>query len=155
MTSPRFEWRHQYDELTDEVESEASEIVNNEPPLTQQHFAKDADLNVIVKRFGVHDGAIPPIVMDPTFYGDFTDVPDFRQSIENIRNASERFNALPADLRARFANDPVELWAFVNDPANEEESIKLGLLSRDPQTPRGDTPAGTVPATDTTTSGVT
>lgn len=127
----KFTWRHQYDEEADAFYGQASQIVNDDPSLTQQHFAKEADINEIMRRFGVTDGSIPPAAIDPKFFGDFTDVPDFRQALDNTREAAERFNALPAELRARFHNDPVELWQFVTDPRNADQSVELGLLKRE------------------------
>lgn len=141
----RFIWRRQYDDTADLAARRASDIVNNEPSLTQQHHAESADLNVIVARFGLKDVAIPPAAADPNYYGDFTDVPDFRQALDNTRDAVERFNRLPAPIRNRFENDPVKLYAFVTDETNVEEAIKLGLLTRDPvPTPPAPTaPVGT------------
>lgn len=133
MTAPlppetRFQWRHQYDELADAIERDATDIVDITPSMTQQHHAKDADINEIVRRFGVTDGAIPPLAVNPDYFGDFTDVPDFRESLDRTRLAIERFNALPADIRRRFNNNPLDLWDFVQNAANDEESMKLGLL---------------------------
>lgn len=130
----RFIWRQQYESVTDNQAAAATIVINEEPSLTQQHFGKDADINEIVKRFGVKDGAIQPYALDPNYYGDFSSVPDFRQALETTRDAAERFNALPAALRQRFNNDPVLLWEFVQDPANDPESYKLGLL-QDPAAP--------------------
>ena len=141
----RFDWRHQYDDARDTFEGDRVITHNNDASLTEQHFAKDADINEIMRRYGVTDGAIPPAVLDPKHFGDFSDVPDFRQSLDAVRNAQEHFAALPASLRQRFGNDPVELWKFVTDPANLEESIKLGLLKRVAA------PPAPAPVTDTTT----
>lgn len=126
----RFTWRTQYD-LDEEIEAElTTQTVNEEPSLTQQQFAEDADLNVIMKRYGVTDGAIPPGALDPRYFGDFTDAPDFRQALDTVRDANEKFQALPADIRNRFLNRPDLLWAWVNDPANQEEAVRIGLLSK-------------------------
>lgn len=125
-------WRHQFDAERDRVEREKTAISNHEPSKTIQSFREDTDINVLMKRFGVTDGAIPPAVLDPRFYGDFSDVVDFRGALDATREAEERFRALPASIRNRFGNDPLQLWQFVNDEANAEESIKLGLLKRQP-----------------------
>lgn len=132
MTAPdtRFTWRHQYDDAADAVQRANTDIGDLGPSMTQQHFAKDADLNEIVRRFGIAEGAIPPVPIDPQYYGDFTDVPDFRQALDNTREAIQRFDALPATLRNRFNNDPVALWDFVTNPANTDEAITLGLLRK-------------------------
>lgn len=127
----RFIWRKQYDDTADALVRRATATVNLEPALTQQHHAESADLNVIVARFGLKDISIPPAAADPAFYGDFSDVPDFRQALDNTRDAINRFNALPASIRNRFNNDPIELYTFVTDETNVEEAVKLGLLTRE------------------------
>lgn len=153
------QWRHQYDEDRDAYERNLTDIGDLGPSLTQQHFAKDADINEIVRRFGVTDGGFSPGALDRKYYGDFSDVPDFRTALDNTREAVDRFNALPADLRALFRNDPVELWEYIQDPANDKEAIELGLLKREALPPQPPTPPATTapPAVPTTpaTPGVT
>lgn len=124
-------WRRQDDEPRDAIERAATDIFCEDPSLTQQHFARDADLNTIIKRYGITDGAIPPAALDPKYFGDFTDAADFREHLDRVRNAQDRFDALPADIRAAFSNDPVLLHEFVSDPNNVEESIAMGLLKRE------------------------
>lgn len=126
----RFTYRQQYDDEADAIERAITDIVNDEPSMTEQHHAADADLNTIVARFGIGDGAIPPAAMDPRYFGDFTDAVDLKTSLDRVREAEERFAALPVEIRRRFGNDPVALWDFVNNPANDEEAIKLGLLAK-------------------------
>lgn len=135
MPDTRNDWRHQYDEDRDAYEQALTDITPVGPTLTQAHFAKDADINEIVKRFGVKDGSIPPLALDPRFFGNFEGVPDFRQALDNIREANDRFALLPAATRARFNNDPLELWAFVNNPLNEDEAVRLELLKREAAPP--------------------
>lgn len=126
-----FQWRHQYETETDELFGAVSAVECRDESLTQQSFVQDADINVLVARFGITDGALPPVAMDPRLFGDFSDVVDFRDSLDRVRDAEARFAALPASIRNRFANEPARLWEFVNDPANVEESISLGLLHRE------------------------
>lgn len=99
---------------------------------TQQHHAKSADLNEIVRRYGITNQNVPLAAADPTYYGDFSDVPDFREALDRTRAAQDHFESLPSELRNRFANDPVRLFGFVMDPKNAEEAVKLGLLKRQP-----------------------
>jgi len=126
----KLKWRKQYDEQRDVEEGDKAGIEFNDPSLTQQQFANDADINTLVKRFGITDGAIPPAALDPQYFGDSSDVPEFRGALEATRTAQDRFEQLPAEIRNRFYNDPVKLWEFVNDEKNVEESVKLGLLHR-------------------------
>lgn len=133
----RFKWRDQYDDERDAEEREATDVWDNrqreiDAIETQQQFREDVDLNTIVARMGVTDGAIPHPVLDPRFYGDFSDVVDFRDALDATRNALNNFAQLPAELRRRFHDDPTELYAFVIDPANDAEAVKLGLLKQMP-----------------------
>ena len=137
----RFKWRQQY-HIEDEVAHGDKTIVyNDDPSLTQQHFKDDVDINVMVKRFGIGDGAIPPAALNPRHFGDFTDAVDFREALDRTRAAQEHFDALPADLRDRFRNDPVRLFNWINDPKNDDEAVALGLLKRqEPPAPPAPTP---------------
>lgn len=130
--SPRIQWRHQYDQDTDDAIGDATRIVNEQPTKTIVSFKEDADINVMMKRFGVTDGAIPPAVADPRYYGDFSDVVDFRGALEQTRAAQHAFDQLPANIRNRFYGDPTKLWEFVNDEKNFDEAVAIGLLQKRP-----------------------
>lgn len=124
-------WRLPYnDEQRDAEERRASDSYNDEPSMTVQAHAEDVDINVLMKRFGITDGAVPPIAMDPRYFGDFTDEVSLRDALDRIRTARANFDALPAELRNRFDNDPVKLYAWVNDPANLDEAVELKILSK-------------------------
>lgn len=94
--------------------------------LTVQSMAEDADLNVMMARFGV-TGKMPENPRIPS-YGDFSDIRDYRSALEAVTNASDAFMALPATLRAQFDNDPQRLLEFVSDDRNHEAARQLGLL---------------------------
>lgn len=96
--------------------------------LAQQHMANDADINEIVRRFGI-TGQLPVGHRVPE-YGDFTGVQDYRSALEAIMQAEESFMELPADIRSRFDNDPQAYFDFATDPANQEEIYDLGLAER-------------------------
>lgn len=131
---PRFNWRHQYDEERDKKEGELAALRCEDESLTVQSFAKDADLNEIARRYGIN--AIPTGPLDPAHFRDTTQDPDLRQILDIQRSAKNHFAALPAKLRKRFHNSPEELWAFVNDPENAEEAVRLGLLKKkEPESP--------------------
>lgn len=125
---PRFNWRHQYDAERDAKEGDAAATINLEESLTQQSFREDADLNVLARRFGLSD--IPVGTYDPDAFRDTTNDPELAELLDIQRNAKNQFLALPAKLRKRFHNSPNELWAFVTDPENAEEALRLGLLHK-------------------------
>ncbi|AXH74422.1 MAG: internal scaffolding protein [Microviridae sp.] len=93
---------------------------------TIQSAAEDADINTIVRRFGL-TGQLPTDLAIPQS-GDFTNIPDFHTAMNLVRQAQEEFMRVPAEIRERFSNDPQRLMSFVEDDANRDEALKLGLL---------------------------
>jgi len=89
--------------------------------------AKDeSDINTIVRRFGL-TGELPNDLAMPQS-GDFTEVPDFHSAMNLVRAAQEEFMRVPAEVRARFMNDPQRLMSFLEDDTNRDEARKLGFL---------------------------
>lgn len=112
-----------------------------DPTRTQQSQAEEADINTIVRRFGI-TGKLPDNVRPPT-YADFNDVFDFHSAQNAIIAAKDSFMRMPAAIRARFDNDPGLFVDFCSDPENVDEMVKLGLavstVSPDPSGfPSGD-----------------
>lgn len=99
-----------------------------DPSLAQQSFKDDADINVMLEKFKV-TGVMPQGVVMPT-YGDFTGVSDYRSAVHAIRVASNAFMDMPANIRARFDNDPQKFLEFCADDANREEAARLGLVPK-------------------------
>lgn len=100
---------------------------------TQQHFAEDADINTIVRRFNL-TGELPTDFRSPQ-YGDFTGVSDYQTALDSVIAADNEFMRLPAEVRERFNNDPQQLLDFVSDSKNRDEAAKLGLLKVEPPKP--------------------
>lgn len=139
-----FPSRMQYDEKADAIARALTDIDCQDESLTVQSPATDADINVLVKRFGLDKRPLPPAAVDPSYFGDFTEAPtNLQDAIHVVREAQARFDGLPPDLRARFNNDPALLWGFVNDPRNGAEAVSLGLL-RDPEAAPAPLPAAVV-----------
>lgn len=97
-----------------------------EPSRTHQSFKDEADINTIVRNFGV-TGQVHAPLQEPT-YGDFTQTNDYREILDIQREAENAFMSLPSAIRERFHHDPVEFCEFFNDASNREEAIKLGLI---------------------------
>lgn len=102
-----------------------SDLECKDPSLTQQQFAEDADINVMLERFKV-TGHLPQGVIPPS-YGDFTGISDYRSAAEAVRRANDSFSDLPATVRARFQNSPQQFLEFCSDPGNVDELRKLSL----------------------------
>ncbi len=94
--------------------------------LAIQSAKEESDINTIVRRFGL-TGELPSDLAMPRS-GDFTNVPDFHTAMNLIRATQEEFLRVPAEVRARFNNDPQRLMEFIDDDSNYDEARKLGLL---------------------------
>jgi len=103
------------------------------PSRTQQHQRDESDINVIVRRY-MKTGVLPAAVLSP-FYAEFEESLSFQDAQAKIVAAREAFSLVPADVRARFQNNPALFHDFVIDPANKEEPIKLKLRAADPIPP--------------------
>jgi len=114
---------------------------------TQQDFKEECDVNYIVERFantGLWSNSLRPPVSKPMF-GDFTNVPDFHNSMNVLAKAREHFESLPAKVRARFSNSPAEMLRFVSDESNYAEAVKLGIANPRPDTAATAAPSQAVP----------
>lgn len=117
--------RRAYGYDVDEASVSAGLICRSES-LTQQHFKDDADINVILRKFG--QGHDIPQGYNPPMYGDFDTADDYRSMLDRVRAAAESFMELPADVRGRFGNDPAQLLDFVGNDENRAEAERMGLV---------------------------
>lgn len=94
---------------------------------TKQSFRDECDINFLIdryKRTGVeprHVNRRSPIFADVSMVGDYHD------ALQNVAAVEELFQELPAKVRARFQNNPVELLDFVQN-ATRDELLEVGLL---------------------------
>lgn len=120
---PHIRTRYNYDIR---AAGQACALICEDPSLAQQHAKEDADINTLVRRFGI-TGTMPQLDRIP-LQGDFHDITDFHTAANKILEAEQTFMTLPAELRKRFENDPHKFLDFTSDEANREEMGKLGLL---------------------------
>lgn len=99
--------------------------------LTQKHQAKETDINVIVERFRVTGMA--PVRLDVFNLERFDEIWDYQSAMNQVVAAQREFLNVPAKIRARFENDPQQFAAFVSDPANADELVKLKLATAKPK----------------------
>jgi hypothetical protein len=95
-------FRTPYNYSISDVSLETS-LLCEDPSLTRQSDAEDADINVIVGRF-LKTGLLPDNVRIPE-YGDFTEASDYKTSLDLVRKAEQAFALYPADIRAKFNHD--------------------------------------------------
>lgn len=115
--------------------SENTGLFCDDPSLTVQDQAEEADINTLVKRFGL-TGEIPILERVP-INADFVGLTDFKSAMDSIREAELAFGSLPADIRKKFNHDPGEFVAFCSDEKNRDEMVKMGFVEKpvDPAAP--------------------
>ena len=101
---------------------------------TKQSFSQQCEINNIMARHQ-KTGALTHINQHQAQYG-FATSNDFSESMRIVKTAQDMFNALPSNIRTRCANDPGQFLEFVQNPENEAEMQKLGLIpTPEPQEP--------------------
>lgn len=105
--------------------SDETGLACKDPSKTVQADAEDADINVIVARFGL-TGTMPQTVRLPE-YSDYDGVFDFQSAMNVIKEAEANFMAMPWDVRRDFDNDPQKFLTFAADPANIDALRDYGL----------------------------
>lgn len=99
------------------------------PSMTKQEFVRECDINNVIKQYKTQ-GMVTHINAKAA-QGAFTDLPDsvdFQESLHIIMVAENAFMSLPSKIRDRFGQDPAEFLAFLNDPKNQDEARRLGIL---------------------------
>lgn len=76
--------------------------------MTRQEFAKDADINYMLSRFG-----ITPERGAPT-YGEWDDNLDLQQAIAAVTEARSAYRDLPEELRKKFNSMEELIQAYAN-----------------------------------------
>lgn len=96
--------------------------------MTDQQFAKECDINLILKRF-METGVLPNSRGNGVFI-DCSQIGDFASLMEKVDTARARFADLPSDIRSRFGHDAAAFLDFVSNPENKDECIKLGIFNK-------------------------
>lgn len=141
--------RSPYNYDTDKA-SDESGLACKDVSLAVQSQRDEVDINTIVRRSGL-TGQVPENIRLPE-YGDFTGVGDYRDAMNAVIGAEKSFMLIPADIRAKFDNDPQVFLEFCSDASNRDALKEMGLLKAPPPKAEvlevrvvGD-PSGIVPA---------
>lgn len=117
--------------FTNEVFNASTGEFEPMPSMTKQSHVAECDLNRIMKQFNPREQAL--IMSRQAQGGSYTDLPDEFdfQEAQNINiRAIDAFSSLSSTLRTRFENDPAQFLAFMSNPENTDEAVKLGLASK-------------------------
>lgn len=118
---------------------------------TKQQFVEDSDINTIMRKYEKTGILDPRLQRGPGSYGDFSSATDYHTSLNQVVEAQAAFYDLSSTIRARFHNDPGELLDFLDDPANRDEAVKLGLVEP-PAAPQPKAPEARLEASEKPTS---
>lgn len=99
--------------------------------LTKQSDKDVTDVNKIIARYK-KTGLIDHVARGVAQYGDFTSVNEYQESLNRVMSAQQSFAGLPADVRARFDNDPGAFFEFATNPANHNALVDMGLAIAKP-----------------------
>lgn len=112
-----------------DAESDATGLECKDPSKAQQHEYDSTDINKIVARY-TQTGELPQHNMPP-LEEDFSEVTDMQTALNLIVEARMAFMEQPADVRAKFDNDPAKFVDFCSNDANYEDMRKMGLLNQE------------------------
>ena len=101
------------------------------PGRAKQSFKDECDIHNIMKKFR-QSGLITHVAKYQGEYGDMPSSTDYQESLNNVIAARDAFDSLPSYLRDRFGNDPSRFLDFIDNPENEAEMLKLGLIEKAP-----------------------
>jgi phage internal scaffolding protein len=125
ITAPFLRTPYNYDTI---AASNESGLHCEDATLAQQHFKDETDINNILRQFNI-TGLLPENPLSPR-YGDFSGIGDYQSALNAVIAAESEFEALPAQIRARFNNNPEELINFLENADNKDEAIALGLITQ-------------------------
>ena len=87
------------------------------PGRTKQSFKDSCDVEKIIKKMW-KAGTLSHLERFEGVYGDFSNF-DFLTAQNALVKAQGVFDALPAELKREFDQDPGKFFKFVNDPQNK------------------------------------
>lgn len=103
----------------------------NCPTLTEQHTAHLTDINYLMKKYKPDELASYIAARSAhrleIIGHDFSKEPDLQEARNIVYRSKKAFDELPEEITSNFKNH-VEFLKFIDNPANAEKMVKLGLL---------------------------
>lgn len=106
---------------------------SNCPTMTEQHTGHLSDLNYLIAKYKPDE--LAQYVAARSQYRqeilnhDFSAEPNRQQAMNALYQMKKNFDSLPEEVRITFKNH-VEFLKFIDNPANAEKMVKLGLLTK-------------------------
>lgn len=107
---------------------------------TVQYFKDECDINTIMSKYQ-STGVIEHLTKRQGGYGDVSAATCYQDALDIIERAEDEFSQLPSSIRSKLDNDPAKFLAWINDPANLDEMVELGLAIKH-QVSGDDDPSG-------------
>lgn len=99
--------------------------------MTQEQFAQESEINNIIRSYD-KNGVIEHINRGNAIYGDFSNITDFSEALDQIKQAQNEFQQIPSEIREKFQNDAGQFFKFASNPDNIQELRDLGLANPEP-----------------------
>lgn len=104
---------------------------SNCPSLAEQHTAHLSDINYLMKKYRPDELAMYLAARNAhrqeILGHDFSAEPSLQDSKNVVYACKKIFNELPEEVQVQFKN-PLEFFKFIDNPANQEKMIRLGLI---------------------------
>lgn len=103
------------------------------PTMAEQHTAHLTDINYLIERHKPDE--LAAYIAARSQYRqeiighDFSKEPSLQEAKNLVYQSQVNYNNLPEDIKKHFRNH-VEFLKFVDNPANAEKMVKLGLLTK-------------------------
>lgn len=101
------------------------------PTMAEQHTAHLSDLNYLIAKYKPDELAAYMAAREQyrreIIGHDFSVEPNLQEAKNITYYMKKNFEALPEEIKQQFKNH-VEFLKFIDNPANQEKMIKLGLL---------------------------
>ena len=125
--------RKAYTAIDEEKIRRPIRTINNQPSMTKQSFAKELEVNNIIKKYN-KTGILQKAHDFEALYGEF-DQYDLREAIDKVEQAKSLFMEVPSEFRAKFDNDPGKFIDYATNVENLAELQKYGLAEKHPEPP--------------------
>lgn len=102
--------------------------------LTEQHGARDTDINFLMKKYAPDELALYIAArnshrqMLPDH--DYSTELSMQDAMNHVHISRQAFQNLPDDIRRRFGSH-VEFLKFIDNPQNEEKMVRMGVLTQE------------------------
>lgn len=103
--------------------------------MTKQSMKDECDINKILAKVQ-KTGMLEHLAQGTPFYGDVSDLVDYKEALNVIKRANELFMDMSPEIRERFDNDPAKMLEFLENKDNLPEAIELGMVLPPPEKPK-------------------